>query len=133
MDQITAIPHLIILIPPEGIRDIASMADFFRVLGLNQLFESRDVTDVSQMWMNKAACEGLEDIVFQNARKDKRYKYLTDHALKTAVAMDWLNYSPVSVDYIPENELWVFTLENAKKALDAYRAYIREKERKECD
>lgn len=133
MELITAIPHLVIPILPDDIRDIASMADFFRALGLNRLFESRDVTDVSQMWMNKTACEGLEDIVFQNARKDKRYKYLTDHALKTAVAMDWLNYSPVSADYIPENELWVFTLENAKKALDAHRAYIREKERKECD
>ena len=133
MDQIMEIPHLVIPILPEDIRGIASMADFFKALGMDKLFESRDVTDVSQMWMNRAACEGLEDIVFQNARKNKRYKHLKDHALKTAVAMDWLNYSPVATDYIPENELWVFTLENAKTALDAHRAYIREKERKECD
>lgn len=42
--------------------------------------------------------------------------------------MDWLCYAPVSVSYVPEGELWVWTQNDASVALDEYRKWVKENE-----
>lgn len=121
-----SVPHLIIPYTQEMISGICSMDDFYKAVGLTVLVKDKTVTDVQQVWMNKEECLGLEDIVEGNLKRQKKYKYWSEHALHTAVAMDWLRYSPVSIDYVPEGELWIWTQEDAKIALDEYRKWIKE-------
>lgn len=124
-------PIKVVSFSKDNISAICCLGDFYEALGVGDLMKDGTADDISQYWMNKAVCEELEDIVFKNARKDRRYKHLRDKSLKTAVAMDWLNYSPVAVEYIPEDELWIFSHDDSVAALNAHRAWLREKERKE--
>ena len=78
--------------------------------------------------MNRAECRELEDIVERNLRKQKKYKDWSDRWLHTAVAMDWLSYSPVSVPYVPEGEIWVWNVEDFRIVLDEYREWRKETE-----
>ena len=89
--------------------------------GLADVIKELGVTNVDQIWMNRTKCEGLQDIVMGNLKKSKKYKNRGDRALNTAVAMDWLNYSPVSIPYIPDNEIWIFAKDDARIALEEYR------------
>ena len=89
-----SVHHETIHFTPEMIRGICSMDDFYKATGIAELVKGKTITDVRQVWMNKQACEGLEDIVEGNLKRQKKYRLWSDHALHTAVAMDWLCYSP---------------------------------------
>lgn len=109
----------------EMIQGICSMDDFYRETGLLKLLESGEVVNVNQLWMNREQCEGLQDIVTKNLRKG-RFKRTSQKALDYSVAMDWLNYSPVSIPYVPEGEIWVFQKEDTDAAMNEYRNWYRE-------
>ena len=118
--------HLTIPFTVEAISGICSMGDFYEATGLTVMMHDKTLTDVSQVWMNKSQCEGLQDIVRSNLKKSRKHKSLKGRTLDTAVAMDWLNYSPVGIPYVPENTLWIFTLEDAKTAIEEYRTWLKE-------
>lgn len=109
----------------EMIQGICSMDDFYRETGLLKLLESGEVVNVNQLWMNREQCEGLQDIVTKNLRKG-RFKRTSQKVLDYSVAMDWLNYSPVSIPYVPEGEIWVFQKEDTDAAMNEYRNWYRE-------
>lgn len=109
----------------DMIQGICSMDDFYRETGLLKLLESGEVVNVNQLWMNREQCEGLQDIVTKNLRKG-RFKRTSQKTLDYSVAMDWLNYSPVSIPYVPEGEIWVFQKEDTDAAMNEYRNWYRE-------
>ena len=101
-----SVEHMTVQFTDNAISKICSMDDFYKATGLADVIKELGVTNVDQIWMNRIKCESLQDIVMGNLKKSKKYKNRGDRALTTAVAMDWLNYSPVSVPYIPDNEIW---------------------------
>lgn len=116
-----SVEHMTVQFTDDAISKICSMDDFYKATGLADVIKELDVTNVDQIWMNRIKCESLQDIVMGNLKKSKKYKNRGDRALTTAVAMDWLNYSPVSIPYIPDNELWIFAKDDARIALEEYR------------
>ena len=116
-----SVEHMTIQFADDAISKICSMDDFYNATGLADVIKELGVTNVNQIWMNRTKCEGLQDIVMGNLKKSKKYKNRGDRALNTAVAMDWLNYSPVSIPYIPDNEIWIFAKDDARIALEEYR------------
>lgn len=116
-----SVEHTTIQFTDDSISKIRSMDDFYNATGLADVIKELGVTNVDQIWMNRTKCESLQDIVIGNLKKSKKYKNRGDRALNTAVAMDWLNYSPVSIPYIPDNEIWIFTKDDARIALEEYR------------
>lgn len=98
----------------EDMKDITTMADFMRKIGI--LFkepgsekETLLITDVRQYSMNKKSAAILRDYLLSNQKlqKDRRLKNLSKQGYEMAVAMEWLNYSPVEKDEIPEDEIWL--------------------------
>ena len=126
------IQHTTISFSKEQIKAIASMGDFYVVTGLEELVKDKTITNVNQIWMNRKQCEDLEEVVYRNLKKTRRFRGMGEKYIRTTIAMDWLNYSPSSADYIPERELWIFTPENAEEFLEAHRERVR-KEDKEDD
>lgn len=116
-----SVEHTTIQFADDAISKIRSMDDFYNATGLVDIIKELGVTNVDQIWMNRDKCENLQDIVMGNLKKSKKYKSWGDRALNTAVAMDWLNYSPVSIPYIPDNEIWIFAKDDARIALEEYR------------
>ena len=125
MKQTMKIPHLTIQFTQEQISKIASMGDFYQVTGLEQMVKEKTITDVNQVWMNRQQCEQLQELVIKNVKKSRKMRAMGDRYIRTSVAMDWLNYSPSSANYIPEWELWVFTPDDANLFLEEYRERIK--------
>ena len=126
------IQHTTISFSEEQISKIASMGDFYVITGLEELVKEGTITNVNQIWMNRKQRENLEEIVYRNVKKTRRFRGMGKKYARTTIAMDWLNYSPFSTDYIPEWELWIFTPEDADRFLEIHRERIR-KEEKEHD
>ena len=118
--------HLTVALPREAIDKAACMDDFFKLAGLAEQIKDGTIADIRQLWMNDKQCEQLREAMHKNARKDKRWKHLSDHHLATAVGMDYLNYSPVAVAYVPPGQLWIWDKEDRKTAMDEYRQWHRE-------
>lgn len=91
----------------KDIKDIMCMEDFYMAVGLIKFFKNGSVTNVSQMSMNKYSCERILEIMKSNYLKNDKINFLVEKRAHTACAMDWMNYSPVSRDEIPENEIWI--------------------------
>lgn len=123
--------HHTIAFVKEDIGHIITMDDFYKAVGLTDTIHSDDIKDVQQIWMNASVCDEMRQLCKRNARKSKKYKHLSDYHLETSVTMDWLCYSPVSVTYIPENEIWIWSTGNYKQAMEEYRLWYRESTRKE--
>lgn len=136
MDSISStpshsVPHDTVHFSAEAIAGIASMDDFYAATGVMDILREREIRDVTQVWMNRTQCESLMDIVRRNAKK--KHRRWSQHQLELAVSMDWLNYSPVSIPYVPEGEIWLFqSKEDADAAIEEYRAWLKTvEERKE--
>ena len=116
-----SVPHQTITFTDQQIGSIQSMDDFYNATGITGMLQEKSVTRVDQLWMNRFQCENLEDIIEKNLKKSRKYKWMSERALRNAVAMDWLNYAPVSVPYVPDGEIWVFSSDDAQTALTEYR------------
>ena len=115
----------------DQIKDIKSMWDFYKATGLAAMVENKTITNVWQIWMNQEQCEGLRDIVKANLVKTRRFRSASQKYLDNSVAMDWLNYSPVSAPYVPAYTLWVFGQDQYTEAVDQHRQWIKENEGRE--
>ena len=69
-----SVPHLTIPYESDDTAGICSMENFYKVTGLTELVKDRTITDVRQIWMNKEVCEGLEEIVERNLRRQRKYR-----------------------------------------------------------
>lgn len=123
--------HDVIRFSMKELSEIACMDDFYKNTCLIGLCQHGLIADVQQIWMNAEQCAQLNDLCKKNARQLKKYKHLSDDQLENSVAMDWLCYAPVSVPYVPENEIWIWSTENYKQTMDEYRLWLRENPQKE--
>ena len=120
--------HQTITFRPASLKKIITMEDFYKAVGLMGKFEEFGIVDIQQIWMNRGQDLELNDLCKSNARKSRKYKNMSDRHIETSIAMDWLCYSPVSVPYVPKNELWLWTKEDYHIAMDEYRQWLRENE-----
>ncbi|MEI6296227.1 MAG: hypothetical protein WCO84_01095 [bacterium] len=91
----------------EDFKDIISMGDFYKKLGMYDMFEKKIVTNVSQMFMEKENCEKLLEFMKSNYKKNKEIKHYHQKQAHNLCTMDWINYSPVSKDDISKDEFWI--------------------------
>ena len=84
------------------------MDDFYQQVGLTDDFKSGLITHVQQIHMERKNCDSLSGIMIATLKKDKKYKLFTDRHINTVAGMECMNYSPVSNDNVPDNEIWVF-------------------------
>jgi len=110
----------ILQLPREAVEKAACMDDFYRAAGLAARFESGEVKDVRQVWMNRGQCDELLAALHRNARRDKRWRFLSDHHLQTSIGMDYLCYAPVSVAYVPYGLLWLWSKDDTEAAMEEY-------------
>lgn len=123
-----SVSHKIIHFKMDQLRKIICMDDFYKAVGLMDNIKSGEIKDVCQFWMNHEQCLEINDLCKMNIRKDRKYKHFTDHYLEVSVGMDWLNYSPVSVPYVPINEIWVWPAEDYETAMEEYREWNKNNE-----
>lgn len=116
----------ILQLPNEAVEKAACMDDFYRAAGLAAYFESGEVKDVQQVWMNRGQCDDLLAALQRNARRDKRWRFLSDHHLQTSIGMDYLCYAPVSVAYVPYGLLWLWSKDDMETAIEEYRWWHRD-------
>lgn len=106
-----------------------SMSAFYKNVGVaDKYFKNDDYNDVMCYWMNLAQNEELNRCIKENAKKNKKYKHVSKVRLEEMASWDWLNYSPVSDETIPRNELWIYSKDEAKIALKNFRARKRKEE-----
>ena len=124
-NPIASVPHRVLRFGPEDIYKIKSMEDFYLAVGLDlkKEAEEKTITDIQQLWMNAEQCESLRELVYHNLSRDKFWKNLSERYLNNSVSMDWLCYSPFCAPYIPRNELWIFSGEDFRNAVDAHREW----------
>lgn len=100
---------------------VCSMNDFYARTHLIELMRAGLISDVAQIWMNRKNCDILHDSLYESLRKSRKYKDFTDKYLRTSSAMDWLNYAPVGIEWLPEDEIWVWETEEATQRINVYR------------
>lgn len=123
--------HDTICFSMDDIAHITCMDEFYKAVDMMVYLRDRHVQDIQQIWMNEEQCEVINALCKKNAKKSKKYKHLNTREIESAVAMDWLCYSPVSVPYVPENEIWIWSTENYHTAMDEYRAWRNDNPRKD--
>lgn len=106
----------------SAIETADSMGSFYENVGVvEQYIKAEQYNDVGCYWMNSEQCEELRDFIEKNAKKSKKYRHESAYRIKQMASWDWLNFSPVADENIPRNELWIYTKEDAKIALDEFR------------
>ena len=124
-------PVQVVRFTPDQIAGIKCMGDFYSAVGLDDAIKGGEISSVAQVYMNKDECEGLEDIVLKNLKGDRRFRGFSDRYLKTSVAMDWLNYSPVCAEYIAPGEVWAISKEYEREAMECHREYAQRKDKED--
>ena len=81
---------------------------------------------MTQIWMNDIQCKEINELCKQNAYKSKKFKHFTKKHIESSVGMDWLCWAPVSVAYVPRNEIWIWDEQHYKVAMDEFRLWYKE-------
>lgn len=116
--------YIVIPFEESSLGHIVTMDEFYQAVQLIDMFRSGAVNNVQQIWMNEEQCSEVNKLCKRNAKKDKRFKHLSDHYIETSVGMDWLCYSPVSVPYVPRNQLWIWDHDSFEKAMEEFRHWL---------
>lgn len=96
----------------KKLKKITSMEDFYKKVKILKRIESKEITDVNQIYMCKENCEKLCDYIKLNVKKNKNLSNANsynDKYLNNIAAMDWLMFSPNMDEFIPDDEIWIFT------------------------
>ena len=95
----------------SAIKDIQSMADFYKAINLD--FEDMEIwgkkvnVKVQNIFWNKKTGEKVRQLILANSKKHPKLKALKQSYRESAVNFDWINYSPVDKDDVPENTVVV--------------------------
>lgn len=95
----------IIPIYKDTYKNIKSMGDFYKVVGIKDSIPKGFKVDVQKIHMDKNDCKELQNIIYNNLLNDDYYKDFTDSYLKRCVAMDWLCFSPNTVKKVASGYL----------------------------
>lgn len=126
-----SLSHRTVLFDPTALAEIITMDDFYKATNVMDIITAGDITDVQQIWMNHQQCLDVNGLCKANARRSKRHRRKGWRWIEQAVAMDWLSYSPVSVPYVPVNEIWIWSTEDYKTAMDEYRQWNSQNKKEE--
>lgn len=95
----------------SAIKDIQSMADFYNAVHLSfddmKIWKHRKNVKVQNIFWNKKTGEKARELMLTNSKNNPKLKNLKQNYREAAVNFDWVNYSPVDEDDVPENTLVV--------------------------
>ena len=94
----------------DDMKNITSMLDFYKKLGIcDKNGENWLINDIKNCKMNTAQCAKLLDFMLANHKLRKNSLRKEPKAVyEFHINLEWANYSPVSIDEIPEDEVWVY-------------------------
>lgn len=80
----------------DKIKNAICCEDLYKILDIAKYFESKMITDVSQIQMHPATGQKIFGIFMDNAikGKDKRFRGKNLKQRRHAVSYDWLGYAP---------------------------------------
>ncbi len=93
----------------NDMKNIVSMLDFYKKVGIcDQYGDNWLIKDVKNCKMNTTQCLKLLDFMLANHNLRKNDLRKQPKAVyEFYINLEWTNYSPVSRDEVPEDEIWV--------------------------
>ena len=79
---------------------------FYKAIGLWNTIKAGTIHSVYQMKINPATYKAIESRMKSNWYLKKRTHAMGKDRAQTLIAFDWMNFSPVQDESIPENEIW---------------------------
>ena len=80
--------------------------DFYKEIGLWGAIESRRITNVYQMKINPNTYKAIEEQLRKNWSRNQKTRCYKKSRAQEMISFDWMNYSPVQDENVPENEIW---------------------------
>ena len=80
--------------------------EFYKAIGLFDTIKSGAIHDVYQMKINSKTYTDIDEQLRSNWKRNKVTKRLRQDKAQSMISFDWMNYSPVQDENVPENEIW---------------------------
>lgn len=80
--------------------------EFYKAIGLFDTIKSGVIHNVYQMKINPKTYAAVDERMRLNWKRNKVTKRLRQDRAQSMISFDWMNYSPVQDESVPENEIW---------------------------
>lgn len=91
---------------PDTYKKCVISEDFYKAIALWDTIKSGEIHSVYQMRINPATYISIEGRMKINWHKLRRTRVMGKDRAQVAITFDWMNFSPVQDESIPENEIW---------------------------
>ena len=91
---------------PDDYAKSSCSTEFYKAVGLFAMIKAGIVTDVNQMKINPNTYKEIDERLRSNWKRNKVTKRLRQDRAQSMISFDWMNYSPVQDEIVPENEIW---------------------------
>lgn len=91
---------------PDNYAKSSCSTEFYKAVGLFDMIKAGIVTDVNQMKINPNTYKEIDERLRSNWKRNKVTKRLRQDRAQSMISFDWMNYSPVQDEIVPENEIW---------------------------
>ena len=91
---------------PEDYAKSSCSTEFYKAIGLFDSIKAGSITDVYQMKINPRTYTAIDEQLRLNWKRNKVTKRLRKDRAQSMISFDWMNYSPVQDENVPENEIW---------------------------
>lgn len=96
----------VVTFKPEDYVKSSCSTGFYKAVGLFDMIKAGIVTDVNQMKINPNTYKEIDERLRSNWKRNKVTKRLRQDKAQSMISFDWMNYSPVQDEIVPENEIW---------------------------
>ncbi len=91
---------------PDDYAKSSCSTEFYKAVSLFDIIKSGAVTNVHQMKINPQTYSEVDERLRSNWKRNKITKRLRQDKAQSMISFDWMNYSPVQDENVPENEIW---------------------------
>ena len=91
---------------PDDYAKSSCSTEFYKAVGLFDMIKAGIVTDVNQMKINPKTYSEVDERLCSNWKRNKVTKRLRQDKAQSMISFDWMNYSPMQDETVPENEIW---------------------------
>lgn len=102
---------------PDTYKKCCVSQDFYKAIGLKDMIDSRQIKNVYQMKINGTTYRAIEAQMKANWKKNKFCNYLPKDKAQLQISFQWMMFSPMQDQSVPENELW-WEADNDEAATD---------------
>lgn len=91
---------------PESYKKCITADDFYKAVDIYPVIKAGTIHSVYQMKINPKTYREIEVQMQSNWRKRRKTRVMGEDRANSMIAFDWMNFSPVQDESIPENEVW---------------------------